>query len=384
MCIVYLRKEKKMKNKRATQAKPRTFGLVTVKFLLDAKSKKLSDGAVVLAMHMMAGKHSHTIGVTQAPYGYMACDMGISEEEIISRAEELHESGLVIADIENSLLALNFNEYRETYKFPNTALSVYSKFEEMPDCFVKFRIAELILEHESTYLLSNELVENISKYNELHSDLYNAGSVLTKCTSNKHLMLTTSKQVNKITNKQINNKQINNKTYVPFSEKTENEKPKKQKIDKLAGFDDFWKRYPRAEKKQKAKEAWSKNGCYKLIDEINEDLDERERLNPWRPNYNDPSTGVGWDKRYPYIPHPTSYINAKRWEDENKLIARDAEKLSYSQRQSLESEKRRAEQAEATRKLEEEKLALLEAMTDEERAEYDLEQRIFQQLMDEE
>lgn len=70
------------------------------------------------------------------------------------------------------------------------------------------------------------------------------------------------------------------------------------------GFDDFWSAYPRPVKKKTAFEAWSKlkpdeELRKKIIADIN-----RRKSSEWS----------NIEERY--IPHPSTYLNQRRWEDE--------------------------------------------------------------------
>lgn len=72
------------------------------------------------------------------------------------------------------------------------------------------------------------------------------------------------------------------------------------------GFDEFWKVYPRHVAKQNAVKAWAKTGAddsQALTDSIIADV--KQRLDgEWR------------GKDMQYIPHPATYLNQRRWEDE--------------------------------------------------------------------
>lgn len=72
------------------------------------------------------------------------------------------------------------------------------------------------------------------------------------------------------------------------------------------GFDEFWKAYPRHVAKANAVKAWAKTGAddsQALTDSIIADV--KQRLDgEWR------------GKDMQYIPHPATYLNQRRWEDE--------------------------------------------------------------------
>ena len=75
--------------------------------------------------------------------------------------------------------------------------------------------------------------------------------------------------------------------------------PKKSRSPSLAEFDRFWKIYPRKENKGNAEKAWA--NAVKLT-EPDRIIEAVERT-PWNE-----------DKKF--IPHPASWLNGKRWEDE--------------------------------------------------------------------
>ncbi len=79
------------------------------------------------------------------------------------------------------------------------------------------------------------------------------------------------------------------------------------KTEYTKAFNDFWHFYPRRIAKAAAFRAWLKNeidGDMFLMTRINEDIEKRTKLK-W------------WNKDATKIPHPATWINQRRWEDEN-------------------------------------------------------------------
>lgn len=67
-------------------------------------------------------------------------------------------------------------------------------------------------------------------------------------------------------------------------------------------FEDFWKIYPRHEKKKNAFEVWKRKKLDSLVDLIIADVEKRKLLHqPWRSGF---------------VPHASSYLNGERWNDE--------------------------------------------------------------------
>ena len=345
----------------------RDYGVIKLKFLDDMKRNKVSAGAALLAIHVHAGKHSHTAGILNIPFAYIAADIGITENEVVEYAQELNNSGMILADFDNEILILNSNEYRETFKFPNSTPSIFKKWSKLPDCFIKFRLCKLILTHENADLFDKKdlrILEEIRKYNDLHANTYNSDLIATICASNSDIMAITSKQV---TSKQENNniKKIN----------------KKKSVDKkLEGFDEYWNRFPSSSKKAKAQEYWIKHQCSTFLDVMFGDLDERERLNPWTPDDETETTGWGWDKRYQYQPGIAPYLNQRRWEDGNKQFAKPVKTLTYAEKQKAEAAIARAKRDSELKAAADERQLLIDNMTNEEREEYEREQEEYAEL----
>lgn len=73
------------------------------------------------------------------------------------------------------------------------------------------------------------------------------------------------------------------------------------------GFDDFWKVYPRRVAKQNAQRSWkSLKPNDELVKRIVADVNRRLE-SEWR------------GKDMQYIPHPSTYLNQRRWEDETEV-----------------------------------------------------------------
>jgi len=78
----------------------------------------------------------------------------------------------------------------------------------------------------------------------------------------------------------------------------------KEKKNPLSGFGAFWDLYPRKVKKSKAEEAWVKGRCCECIEAILAVLPRQSESREWT------------KENGTFIPHPTTYLNQRRWEDE--------------------------------------------------------------------
>ena len=98
-----------------------------------------------------------------------------------------------------------------------------------------------------------------------------------------------------------------NQTEDNLSAKNKNKKEEQEQED--ISFDRFWSAYPHKVKKQDAQKAWRSAKLDKVADTIIADVKLRCETE-WK----------GQDIHY--IPHPTTYLHQRRWEDDTKPTAR--------------------------------------------------------------
>ena len=82
-------------------------------------------------------------------------------------------------------------------------------------------------------------------------------------------------------------------------------------------FDEFWELYPRRVAKKAARTAWAKVNMNEVIaTSIYENIQARLQSGDWHLN------------RKQYIPHPATYLNGERWNDE--VLTHDYQNQQYS------------------------------------------------------
>ena len=76
--------------------------------------------------------------------------------------------------------------------------------------------------------------------------------------------------------------------------------PKKE-FGSMEGFTEFWKAYPRKDAKHPASLAWARTKASTALPAILADVDRRKGTKQWREGF---------------IPHASTYLNQRRWEDQ--------------------------------------------------------------------
>jgi hypothetical protein len=96
---------------------------------------------------------------------------------------------------------------------------------------------------------------------------------------------------------------------------------KKNKDINTCSFSDFWNVYPRKVAKEKAEKAWEKiSPSEELVSQILNAMEWQTKQDSWTKDCGK------------YIPHPTTWLNGKRWQDEplgveNKSLADEVAEL---------------------------------------------------------
>jgi hypothetical protein len=70
-----------------------------------------------------------------------------------------------------------------------------------------------------------------------------------------------------------------------------------------SSFNQFWQSYPVKKNKERSFKVWKRDGLSKKLDTILDDVNKR-LANEWK------------NKEKKFIPHPSTYLNEKRWNDE--------------------------------------------------------------------
>lgn len=125
----------------------------------------------------------------------------------------------------------------------------------------------------------------------------NKFSIITVCNFNEYQKQDChDQQANQQASQQTTNKRLTtSKEYKKLKKEEYSEAEKR--------FLAFWEKYPRKSDKKKALAAWIKNKCYNgSFEQIMTALEQQKKSQQWQ------------DAQY--IPHPTTWINGRRWEDE--------------------------------------------------------------------
>jgi len=141
-------------------------------------------------------------------------------------------------------------------------------------------------------------IQCLKSTNEITSKTTNKFTIISICNYQKYQPKTTSKTTSTSTNKQPTN---NQQTTTVLDIKSIEKKKEEYMCD--SDFDSFWNDYPRHANKQKAKEKFMKL--------------KKEQLPLMLEAIRKQKCSADWKRDDgKYIPHPSTWINNARWEDE--------------------------------------------------------------------
>lgn len=179
-----------------------------------------------------------------------------------------------------------------------------------PDTVLKLEIGESLLGDWATYGMTRQ------NYRTALSNLKAWGLITTRSTRKgtiARLANTEVYDINAVSESGQGNHQLTSSQPSANQQPTTNKNVKKEKNGKnnySVEFETFWNAYPRKEVKAKAAEAFAKiQPNQEVLDQILSDVQARARSESWTKD-----SGK-------FIPHPTTYLNQRRWEDETpKLV----------------------------------------------------------------
>lgn len=178
-----------------------------------------------------------------------------------------------------------------------------------PDAVFKLEIGESLLGDWASYGMTRQ------NYRTALSNLKSWGLVTTRSSRKgtvAKLANTEVYDINAVAESGQGNHKLTTNQPRANHEPTTNKNVKKEKNEKnnyTVDFEKFWQAYPRKEVKSKAAEAFAKiSPSQEVLAQIISDVQARARSEDWTKD-----SGK-------YIPHPTTYLNQKRWEDETPRL----------------------------------------------------------------
>lgn len=126
----------------------REFGQLHLRFWGHKDIEGLNDQAKLLAIYMIEGPHSNSLGCYRLPVGYIHEDLGWSLRKVSRHVEKLREINFIRYDEKRAWLFLPTFLKWNPIANPNMATGVQKLFNAVPQDFKHFQeLAGVLLEH---------------------------------------------------------------------------------------------------------------------------------------------------------------------------------------------------------------------------------------------
>ena len=276
----------------------------------------------MLFVYLLTSPHSNSAGYYRLPLLYASHDLGKGSERVSEGLRNLSERGFIAYDEGLEVVLIrNFLKYNQIQN-QNQAKGTAKVASSMPDGPLLLEFLECVeafaYHHKEYFEELYERAKSMEEYNPSERVSEGFGKGLERVSNTKTKARTKAKakartntcaSTEEVDSLDCNDSQVEDveadKVTVQSDESTK--KPRKPFRSKRQEqlFDEFWERHPKKRSKGRAEKAWVKikpdEQLFKAI------LDGLERA----------KTSVDWLKDDgQYIPYPSTWLNAKGWEDE--------------------------------------------------------------------
>lgn len=281
--------------------------------------KALDDEDKLLFIYLITSPHSNSAGYYRLPLGYAAHDLGKSSERVSKGFRSLSESGFIAYDEDSEVvLVRNYLRYNPIQNI-NQAKGTARVASAVPDSPLLRQFLACVEEHapqhmgyfEELYgkaeaISESDCSETVSKGFQKGSERVSNTSTSTSTSTSTNTNTCASTEVDSLecNNSQVEDVEAEEVTVQP-DESTKKPRKPFRSLRQERFFDQFWEQYPKKRSKGRAERAWNKiTPDENLLAEILDGLERAKKSHEW--------TKEGGQ----YIPYPSTWLNAKGWEDE--------------------------------------------------------------------
>ena len=279
----------------------------------DDKFYNLSPNGQRMFIYFLSCQHGNMIGYYRVPLAYIEYDLRLSEKEVLGALTELEQANMVLYDAPSSMVMIPTYLKHNPIRGENQAKGVLNTLKELPRdtfhaqfvCATKKYMPEyvsLFKEYLERYEYAiDRRLSNIST-SPLEAPSDTLRSPL-EAPSNSE----TETETETVSETETNTCASDDASVCTFEETKPIEKPRSpfKSFKQQERFDRFWAVYPKKKSKGQAEKAWIKiNPDDELLGVMLSSLERWKRSREWLREGGQ------------YIPHPSTWLNAKGWEDE--------------------------------------------------------------------
>lgn len=279
---------------------------VESRFWQDEKMRAVSDDARYLMLYLLTSPHRNILGLYFLPSPYACFDLGWDEKRFHKGLQELLKAGSVKYDTTTHVVLVQNYLKHNPLENPNQVKSAIDKLDEIPQTALFQEFLTVVEQYNKQYNkpFMKPLIERLRERlrqpgtgSETGSgSVLNTYALDSACAQS--LQSGESVEAEKVTATPDNIPQEKGGPRSPF---------KSTRQEQL--FDEFWAEYPKKRSKGQAEKTWVKlNPDEQLFKTIMDGLRRAK-------------TSVDWTRNGgQYIPYPSTWLNAKGWEDEYEEV----------------------------------------------------------------
>jgi hypothetical protein len=285
---------------------------VESKFWQDEKMRAVTDDARYLMLYLLTSPHRNIMGFYFLPVPYACFDLGWDEKRFSKGLNELLKIQVIRYDQGSHVVLIQNYLKHNPLENPNQVKSAIDRLGEMPQTSL-FREFARILEQSNKPFIK-PLIEHLHERMRQPVTVTVTESVTEVkdiCAPDGARAYTAPSPGGSV--------EASNEVAATLEDKPSKSGPrspfKSRRQEQL--FDEFWERYPKKRSKGQAEKTWVKiKPDEQLFEAIMAGLERAK-------------TSVEWQKDGgQYIPYPSSWLNAKGWEDEYKPVQHTTAKVT--------------------------------------------------------
>jgi len=287
------------------------YSKVFVKIWHSKDFRTLSGEAKMLFLYLLTSPHRNMGGFYYLPFTYLCFDVGLDENRVAKAFEELEDRGMAVYDKDAQVVLIKKWFYYNPIENENQAKGLNKQLAEIP----KSKLFESFVTYVKEYCKYTETILKgfdipFSNPSETLPKPYakpGTGTVTETGTGNINICAPDGARAHTRPDPGSDGSVEAEEVTATSEDKPSKSGPrspfKSKRQEQL--FDEFWQRYPKKRSKGQAEKTWTKlNPDEQLFQAIMQGLEQAKKSTDWQ------------KEGGKYIPYPSTWLNAKGWEDE--------------------------------------------------------------------
>lgn len=283
---------------------------VESRFWQDEKMRTVSADARYLMLYLLTSPHRNIMGFYFLPPPYACFDLGWDEKQFAKGLQELLQIAVIKYDQQAHVILIQNYLKHNPLENPNQVTSAIDRLEEIPQTQLFQAFSDVLKQYSKPF--AEPLLERLQE--RLGQPGTGSGTGTGTGSGDKNICASDDAQVH-TTPQPGESVEADKVTAAPETKSGPRSPFKSKRQEQL--FDQFWEQHPKKRNKGHAEKAWVKI-CPgdDLFTAILNGLARAKTSHDWQKDGGQ------------YIPYPSTWLNAKGWEDDHQPPVRAGPRLS--------------------------------------------------------